>query len=185
MVEVSTTVPAVCWVRPPGMSWLGEVTCCSPSAAGLFVLGAFQRSSVGLEPAKASLVQKSSFTNAGHETFNSRGAISSTSRSGAQHGGCGKEGCFQESKKKTPKTQDREVFLPPASQERLGQTAHACTPMHTRVQQPGTKQGRIWGAFGVDLGSVCCSVKVRAGCQAGNPLHLSFPRGRIRHGMEN
>lgn len=40
----------------------GEVTCCSPSTAGLFVLGAFQRSSVGLELAKPSWVQKSSFT---------------------------------------------------------------------------------------------------------------------------
>jgi len=66
-------------------------------------------------------------------------------------GAAGRKDAFQKARKKPQETQDREVFQPLACREPLGWAAHVCTPMHMRVQQPGTKQGCIWGAFGISL----------------------------------
>lgn len=107
----------------------GAVTCCSPSATGLFVLGAFQRSSMGPEPAKPSWVQNCSFTpclTPGTRLFIPQQHIPLRD-------------ALKNTRKHPQKTQNIDVFLPPASHE-----------PHTHVRQPGTF-GVLLGEFGVCL----------------------------------
>lgn len=100
--------------------------CCTPSGAALFVLGTFQQFSMGLEPSCSSWVQRNSFTLClmmGTRLFIPQGSLAAHPRSRQILWG-----------EKSPKTQDKDVFLLPASQKLLEWAAHTSTRVFTHVQ---------------------------------------------------
>lgn len=129
------------WHIPPR-----EVTWCSPSGAALFVLGAFQQFSMGLEPSSSCWGQKNSFTLClmmGTRLLIPWGLLAAHPTLADPVG------------EKTPKTQGKDFSLLPASQKLLEWAAHTmCVHLCAAPQSLATSQdafrillGWIWGPF--------------------------------------